>query len=76
MMRSPKWAARHQCCAVAGEADDAVDARGLERFCRLFDEIRVFLLPQSQRNQSLSLARRRDIHQKWFTYLLEMMAAA
>jgi hypothetical protein len=36
----------------------------------------VFLLPQSQRNQSLSLARRRDIHQKWFAYLLEMMAAA
>jgi hypothetical protein len=47
-----------------------------ERFCRLFDEIHAFLRPQSQRNQLLSLARRRDIHQKRFTYLLEMLAAA
>jgi hypothetical protein len=47
-----------------------------ERFCRLFHEIHAFLRPQSQRNQLLSLARRRDIHQKRFTYLLEMLAAA
>ena len=47
-----------------------------ERFCRLFDEIRAFLRLQSQRNQSLSLVLRRDIHQKRFTYLLEMLAAA
>jgi hypothetical protein len=47
-----------------------------ERFCRLFDEFRAFLRLQSQRNQSLSLVLRRDIHQKRLTYLLEMMTTA
>jgi hypothetical protein len=46
-----------------------------ERFCRLFDEIRVFLQPPLQHKPSLSLPRRRDIHQKRLTYLLAMMAA-
>jgi putative transposase len=32
------------------------------RFCRVFDEIRVFLRPQSYRNQPLSLAQRRCFH--------------
>jgi hypothetical protein len=47
-----------------------------ECFCRLFDEFRAFLRLQSQRNQSLSLARRRDIHQKRLTYLLAIMTTA
>jgi hypothetical protein len=47
-----------------------------ERFCRLFDEFRAFLRLQSQRNQSLSLARRRDIHQRRLTYVLEMLTTA
>lgn len=46
------------------------------RFCRIFDEIRAFLRPQSRRNQSLSLKQRRAIHQERFTHLLAMMAAA
>jgi hypothetical protein len=29
------------------------------RFCRLFDEVRAFLRPQSHRNQFLSLKQRR-----------------
>jgi putative transposase len=45
------------------------------RFCRLFDEIRAFLRPQSQRNQSLSLAQRRRIHQDRFAQLIGVMAA-
>jgi putative transposase len=45
------------------------------RFCRLFDEIRAFLRPQSQRNQPLSLAWRRRIHQDRFAQLIGMMAA-
>jgi hypothetical protein len=45
-------------------------------FCRLFDEIRAFLRPQSLRNQPLSLARRQDIHQEWFTHLLEVVVTA
>jgi transposase-like protein len=47
-----------------------------ERFCRVFEEVRAFLQPQSQRNQGLSLKQRREIHQERFTHLLEMMAAA
>jgi putative transposase len=46
------------------------------RFCRLFDEVRAFLRPQSQRNQPLSLAQRRCIHRDGFAQLMGMMAAA
>jgi putative transposase len=46
------------------------------RFCRVFDEIRGFLRPQSHRNQSLTLEQRRRIHQDRFSQLMEMMAAA
>jgi putative transposase len=45
------------------------------RFCRLFDEIRAFLRPQSQRHQPLALRQRRRIHQGRFARLLSMMAA-
>ena len=45
-------------------------------FCRLFDEIRAFFLPQSRRNQSLMLVQRRDIYQERFAHLMEIMAAA
>jgi transposase-like protein len=44
------------------------------RFCRLFDEIRAFLRPQSHRNQSLTLAQRRDIHQERCAHLMGIMA--
>jgi putative transposase len=50
-------------------------AQRAARFCRLFDEIRAFLRPQSQRNQSLSLAQRRRIHQDRFAQFMGMMAA-
>ena len=46
------------------------------RFCRAFDEVRAFLRPQSQRNQPLSLAQRRDIHRDRFGQLMEILAAA
>jgi putative transposase len=46
------------------------------RFCRVFDEVRAFLRPQSQRNQLLSLAQRRDIHRDRFAQLVGMMVAA
>jgi putative transposase len=46
------------------------------RFCRVFDEIHAFLRPQSHRNQSLTLAQRRRIHQDRFSQLMGMMAAA
>jgi putative transposase len=46
------------------------------RFCRVFDEIRGFLRPQSHRNQSLTLEQRRRIHQDRFSQLMGMMAAA
>jgi putative transposase len=46
------------------------------RFCRIFDEVRAFLRPQSQRNQPLSLAQRRCIHQDRFAQLMELMAVA
>jgi putative transposase len=45
-------------------------------FCRLFDEIRAFFRPQSQRRQSLTLVQRRDIYQERFTHLMGTMAAA
>ena len=45
-------------------------------FCRLFDEIRTFFGPQSQRNQSLTLVQRRDIYQERFAHLMGIMAAA
>jgi putative transposase len=45
-------------------------------FCGLFDKVRSFLRPQSCRNQPLSLAQRRDIHQARFTQLMRLMAAA
>jgi putative transposase len=46
------------------------------RFCRAFGEVRAFLRPQSQRNQLLSLAQRRDIHRDRFAQLVGMMVAA
>jgi putative transposase len=46
------------------------------RFCRLFDEIRAFLRPQSQRNEPLSLTQRRNIHQERFAHLMAMIVAA
>ena len=46
------------------------------RFCRVFDEVRAFLRPQSRHNQGLSLKQRRDIYQERFTHVMEMMAAA
>jgi putative transposase len=46
------------------------------RFCRLFDEIRAFLRPQSRRNQAVSLQQRRDLHQDRFAQLIGLMAAA
>jgi putative transposase len=36
------------------------------RFCCVFDEVRVFLRPQSNHNQPLPLAQRRCIHQARF----------
>jgi putative transposase len=45
------------------------------RFCRLFDEIRAFLRPQSQRNQPLSPTQRRNIHQERFAHLMGMIVA-
>jgi putative transposase len=45
------------------------------RFCRIFDEIRALLRPQSQRHQPLSLGRRRCLHQDRFAQLLGIMAA-
>jgi putative transposase len=46
------------------------------RFCLVFDEVRAFLRPQSHRNQPLSLAQRRSIHQAGFAQLLELLATA
>jgi transposase-like protein len=45
-------------------------------FCRVFDEIRAFLRPQSHRNHPVTLAQRRAIHQDRFTQLMGMIAAA
>jgi hypothetical protein len=45
------------------------------RFCRVFDDVRAFLRPQSQRNPLLSLAPRWDIHQDRFAQLVGMMVA-
>jgi hypothetical protein len=46
------------------------------RFCRVFDEIRTFLRPQSHRNQPLPLEQRRRIHRERFAHVMGMMAAA
>jgi putative transposase len=46
------------------------------RFCRLFDEVRAFLRPQSHRNQPLSLQQRRATHQEQFAQLMSLMATA
>jgi putative transposase len=46
------------------------------RFCRIFDEGHAFLRPQIRRNQYLSLAQRRVIHQSRFRQLMEIMTAA
>jgi putative transposase len=45
-------------------------------FCRVFDEIRAFLRPQSHRNQPLTLAQRRCIHRARFAHLMGIIAAA
>jgi len=45
-------------------------------FCLVFDEIRAFLRPQSRRNQPVTLAQRRAIHQGRFARLMGMIAAA
>jgi putative transposase len=45
-------------------------------FCRLFDELRAFLRPQSYRNQPLTLAQRRCIHRERSAQLMGIMAAA
>jgi putative transposase len=44
-------------------------------FCRLFDELRAFLRPQSYHNQALTLAQRRGIHRDRFAHLMEIMVA-
>ena len=41
--------------------------RTAARFCRVFDELRTFLRPQSCRSQRVSLAQRRATHQERFT---------
>jgi putative transposase len=46
------------------------------RFCLVFDEVRAFLRASSHRNQPLSLAQRRSIHQAGFAQLLELPATA
>jgi putative transposase len=45
------------------------------RFCRVFDEIRAFLRPQSHRHQPLPLAQRRCIHRERFGHVMAFMAA-
>jgi putative transposase len=45
-------------------------------FCLVFDEIRAFLRPQSHRNQPITLAQRRAIHQDRFAQLMGIMVAA
>jgi transposase-like protein len=50
--------------------------RTAAQFCRVFDELRAFLRPQSCHNQRLSLAQRRAIHQERFTQVMGILAAA
>jgi putative transposase len=45
-------------------------------FCRVFDEIRAFLRPQSHRNQPVTLAPRRAIPRDRFAQLMGMITAA
>jgi putative transposase len=44
--------------------------------CRVFDEIRAFLRPQSHRHQPVTLAQRRALHQDRCAQLMGMRAAA
>jgi putative transposase len=46
------------------------------RFCRLFDDVRAFLRPQSHRSESLSLMQRRAVHQERFAQLMSLMGTA
>jgi putative transposase len=46
------------------------------RFCRVFDEVRAFLRPQSRHHQDLSLTERRRIHRDRFVQLMGMIMAA
>ena len=50
--------------------------RTAAQFCRVFDELRAFLRPQSCHNQQLSLAQRRAVHQERFTQVMGILAAA
>jgi putative transposase len=50
--------------------------RTAAQFCRVFDELRAFLRPQSCRSQRASLAQRRAIHQDRFTQPMGILAAA
>jgi putative transposase len=50
--------------------------RTAAQFCRVFDELRAFLRPQSCHSQRLSLAQRRAIHQERFTQVMGILAAA
>jgi putative transposase len=50
--------------------------RTAAQFCRVFDELRTFLRPQSCRSQRVSLAQRRAIHQERFTQVMGILAAA
>jgi putative transposase len=45
-------------------------------FCRVFDEIRAFLRPQSHRNQPLTLAQCQCIYRERFAHLMGIIAAA
>ena len=46
------------------------------RVCRLFDEVRALLRPPSHHHQSLSLKRRRAMHQERFAHLMRRAATA
>jgi putative transposase len=50
--------------------------RTAAQFCRVFDELRAFLRPQSRHNQRLSLAQRRALHREQFIRLMGILAAA
>jgi putative transposase len=46
------------------------------RVCRLFNEVRALLRPPSHHHQSLSLKRRRAMHQERFAHLMRRTATA
>jgi transposase-like protein len=52
------------------------DHRGIKQRYQPTDETRAFLRPQSHRNQPVTLAQRRAIHQDRFAQLMGMIAAA